>query len=124
MKKTFIPFLIFMTGFLASCFYNNEESLYHANPGYCDTTVVTFGGTILPLLRDNCWVCHSNANSAAFGGKIRLEDYSDVSLLIGHVIATINHEPGHPQMPKNGNKLSNCNIAKFEIWARMGALNN
>ena len=74
MKKTL--FILIMAGFLAGCYYDNEEHLYPNLETACDTTQVTFAATIRPILQTHCYACHSSAQSSAFGGSIDLENFA------------------------------------------------
>ena len=113
-------FGIFLLSFVA-CYYDNEEALYPSFSNSCDTTNVTFSGTIVPILSNNCYSCHSNSN-AAFGANIHLEAYADVVTNSAKLIVSIKQTGAKP-MPPNG-KLKDCSITQFDIWIRKGMLNN
>jgi hypothetical protein len=102
-----------------SCYYDSEEALYPTLTSSCDTTNVTFSGTIVPILSGNCYSCHSNAN-AGFGGNIRLEAITDVRSISAKLIIAIKQTGAKP-MPPSG-KLKACSITQFEIWVRNGML--
>jgi hypothetical protein len=105
----------------AACYYDNEEALYPAYSNSCDTTIVTFSGTIVPMLDNNCYSCHSNSTSS-FGGNIRLEGIANVIANSGKIITSI-RQTGAKPMPPNG-KIKACSIAQFDIWVKNGMLNN
>jgi hypothetical protein len=107
--------------FFVSCYYDNEEALYPSLNSSCDTTTVTYTGTIVSILSNNCYSCHSNAN-AAFGGNIRLENYADVISNSTKIIPAIK-QTGLKPMPPSG-KLKECSLTQFDIWIRKGMLNN
>jgi len=107
--------------FFVSCYYDNEEALYPTLNASCDTTNVTFSGTIVTILSNNCYSCHSNSNSA-IGGNIRLESYANVSSNSAKIVPAINQTGAKP-MPPTG-KLRACSIAQFDIWRRNGMPNN
>lgn len=107
--------------FFVSCYYDNEEALYPTLSNACDTTNVTFSGTIAPILNNNCYSCHSNAN-ASFGGGIRLQAIADVVTNSSRVVAAIKQTGPFPMPP--GGKLSNCTVTQFDIWIRNGMPNN
>jgi hypothetical protein len=123
MKRLIIPFatIAIISLFFVSCYYDNEEALYPTLNSSCDTSNVTFSGTIVPILKSNCYSCHSNAN-AAFGGNIRLESIADVITNSTRLITAIK-QTGTKPMPPSG-KLKSCSITQFEIWVRNGMLNN
>lgn len=105
-----------------SCYYDNEEALYPLLNATCDTTNITFSGTIVPVLSNNgCYSCHSNNTSAA-GNNIRLENYADVKAMNVKIAVSIKQTGSYP-MPKNGGKIKACSITQFDIWVRIGMPN-
>jgi hypothetical protein len=124
MKKLLI---ILSLAILAGCYYDNEEELYPNVPD-CDTTNVTFSGTIYPIISGNCTGCHSGS---APQGNILLEDYATISAqaLIpagqpGSLYGVISHHPDNSPMPKNGTKLSDCKIKQVKTWIDAGVPDN
>ncbi len=118
MKYPGIILLLFIV-FMQGCYYDNKDIL---NPGTgCDTTIVTYSASVNPVLTAYCVGCHSGAN-APLG--VNLETYPNVKLQTGKLFGSVNHSPGFIPMPKNENKLSDCNIAKIRKWVAAGAPNN
>lgn len=121
MKYAAIILLLFFV-IIQGCYYDNKDIL---NPGgqACDTAIVTYSGAVNPLLTAYCTGCHSGAN-APLG--VRLDTYNGTKSQVsnGKLLGTINHSPGFIPMPKNDNKLNDCNIAKIRKWITNGALNN
>jgi hypothetical protein len=126
MKRRFLYFVTIVTIIIAvsSCFYDNEEALYPSVNTTCDTTNVTYSGKVVPILANNCLSCHSNATAASAGGNVALENFADVSSQAAAISAAINHTGPLSPMPKNGSKLKACLISTFDIWVRLGKLNN
>ena len=89
----------------------------------CDTTNVTFSGTIWPMISLNCTGCHSGAEPA---GNIRLEDYASVVIPAsdGRLFGAISHSAGFSPMPKNQPQLSDCKIEQVKTWIEDGTPNN
>jgi hypothetical protein len=110
--------------FFSACYYDSEEALYPELSTSCDTANVTFSGTIVPILSNYCYSCHSNKNAASSGNNIRLEDYADVSARNATVSGAMKHATGYVAMPKNGGKVKDCFITEFDIWVRKGMPNN
>ena len=83
----------------------------------CDTSNVTYNGTVFPIFQENCIICHSGVPPQ---GNIDLTDYSQVAFLAenGTLLGAIRHEEGYSPMPQGGNKLSDCKIRQIEIWIR------
>lgn len=126
MKYTgaFYMLLIIAGLLLYACYYDSEEYLYPAGSGSgCDTTNVTYSGTVAPLLTTHCVGCHNPASPSA---GIDVSTYSTLLVTVnnGKLWGTINHDPGFSPMPKNGSKLSACNLKKIRKWIDNGAPNN
>lgn len=123
MKRIIISFTTFtvFAFLIGSCYYDNEEALYPSLNNSCDTTSVTFSGTIVPILANNCYSCHSDAN-AAFGANVHLEAYTDVVANSSKIVVSIK-QTGTKPMPPSG-KLKDCSITVFDIWVRKGMVNN
>ncbi|MGD0756145.1 MAG: hypothetical protein ABR927_13910 [Bacteroidales bacterium] len=123
MKRLFISLAtlsIFLL-FFVSCYYDNEEALYPTLNNACDTTNVTYSGTIAPLLNNNCTGCHGGSIPS---GGILLTNYASVQTVAssGMLMNALNGN-GVPVMPASGS-LSVCKIAQFQIWIRNGMPNN
>jgi hypothetical protein len=89
----------------------------------CDTANITFQLSVQPIVQAKCQGCHS---SSAPQGGIDLSTYAGVKAKVtdGRLWGAINHLAGFSPMPKNGNKLSDCEIATFRKWIEGGAPNN
>ena len=85
----------------------------------CDTTNVTYSGTVSPVINTSCVGCHSGTNPS---GGISLGSYNDVHSRIDLIWTAIN--PGAPKpMPPSGS-LSACKIKQIRIWRNAGSPNN
>jgi len=87
----------------------------HCDNQPCDTTSVTFSGTIWPVIQNNCFGCHSGSNP---GGGVLLQDYSTVKAAAqsGKLYGSIAYLNGYVRMPKNGSQLSQCSIRQVKKW--------
>lgn len=102
---------------LAGCYYDNEEELYPNT--FCDTAVVTWSGSIQPLIQGNCAIpgCHVPGAQSP-----DLSSYSAVQANAAAVKRVI--VDGAPFfMPPSG-KLPACDRQKVEQWVASGAPNN
>jgi hypothetical protein len=124
MKKNISTMAILLAAFLAGCYYDKEETLYPSPRNSCDTSSVSFSGSVKPLLSIRCYGCHSNANASAFGGGRRLENYSDVRSNASRIYSAITHQSGYTPMPSGGGMLDDCSIAVIRIWNRNGSPDN
>jgi hypothetical protein len=123
MKRLFISLatLAIFWLFFVSCYYDNEEALYPTLNNACDTTNVTYSGTIALLLNNNCTGCHGGSIPS---GGILLTNFTSVQTVAssGLLMNALNGN-GVPVMPASGS-LSVCKIAQFQIWIRNGMPNN
>jgi mono/diheme cytochrome c family protein len=104
-----------------SCYYDKEEILYPDTT--CDTSAVKYSTSILPVLSSNCISCHGGSTPSA---SISLDNYAGVKQQAdnGRLWGAVSHNINYSPMPKNGNQLNSCNLAKLRIWLAAGAPNN
>jgi hypothetical protein len=127
MKKLMIVVAILVT--LGSCYNYKYDKLFPVPVGSCDTTNITYSKDIAPIVAANCAIsggCHDVAGSLISG-----HDYTTYAGLkavaeYDFIITDINGIPvaGHNSMPKNGLKLSDCDINKITRWVNEGAPDN
>ena len=89
----------------------------------CDTTNVKYSTHIKPLIENTCQGCHSGASP---GGGIDLATYSGIKTIAdnGKLFGSVSQLSGFSAMPKNGNKLTDCQINMINIWISQGAPEN
>ena len=124
MKKTSL-FRFAFAGILCLTYLNSckhsPDDIVGPGPGpgpeNCDTTNVTYNGTVFPIFQENCVFCH---NSNDLQGNIDLTNYTQVAFLAGNgfLAGAIKHLQGYSPMPKDGNQLDDCKIRQIEIWIR------
>jgi hypothetical protein len=87
----------------------------------CDTTTVTYSGTLATIFSTNCIVCHSASSTST----TKLDSYTGVKAAVtaGRILGAIQHLSGYLPMPQ-GSSLSVCNINKIKAWIHKGSLNN
>jgi hypothetical protein len=119
-----VSFIIFIS--FGSCTSDNAETLYPE--GACDTTNVTFSGTILQIIENNCFECH--AGNPPSSGKY-LGDYPSISAAalipagqLGSLYGAITHNANNLPMPQDRPRLSDCDISKIKAWIDAGAPDN
>lgn len=123
MKKYTILLLVCIVAVFSGCYYDVDEQLYPPS-GNCDTTGVTYSGTVASLLQGNgCTGCHSGS---APSGNISLSAYAGVQAMAqsGRLYGAISHAAGYAPMPQGGNKMNACAINKIKAWIDAGAPNN
>lgn len=125
MKKVLRYFVFFSALLVLNyCYYDSEEDLFPSLNTECNLENISFSATITKILENRCWSCHSNSNAAVFGNNINLENYSDVANQFNSVLGAVNRLPGYSPMPKNGNKISSCELNQMKLWNEGGKLNN
>lgn len=89
----------------------------------CDTTNVTYAATIAPIFATYCTGCHGGSIPEA-GIDLSSWEGAQSYALDGSILGSIEHNSNYSAMPKNANKLSECNINKVRQWIANGALDN
>ncbi|MBK7872660.1 MAG: c-type cytochrome [Saprospiraceae bacterium] len=91
--------------------------------GGCNVINVTFSGFVQPLINARCQGCHS---STSLGGGILLNTYAQIksTAMDGSLYGSVSHASGYSAMPKVGNTLSPCELAKIKTWIDAGAQQN
>ena len=89
----------------------------------CDVSLYTYSGAVRPILDVHCVGCHNNTTQ---NGGVNLATYTGVQTvaLNGKLAGVITGAAGFPQMPPNGQTLSDCNITQITEWINSGAPNN
>lgn len=117
--------VVFLLGGLNSCYYDSEEDLYPLSfNATCDTTNITYNAVVKPIFDVNCSYsgCHAEVGSAA---GINLATHAGITAYSSaNLLSSINHDGNASPMPKNGSKLSDCDIQKITTWIQNGSPNN
>jgi hypothetical protein len=117
----FVTVMLLLTN--TSCSYDKEDLLY--NDAICNTppSSASYTTDVLPILRQNCYRCHADANPP---GGIQMGTYTDEKsiALSGKMYGAISHKPGFLPMPFGESKLPACTIAIIKKWIDDGAPNN
>ena len=119
-KKPILLLLTLLSLFLINCKHspNIDSIVPPPPPPGCDSTNVTYTGTIQPILAQSCYSCHSGIPPSS---GFHLDTYEDAKnqAIIGHMMNRIRQDSidFYPPMPKPpSTKLSNCEIAQFQRW--------
>jgi hypothetical protein len=105
-----------------SCYYDNEEELYElyyaSSP--CDTSQVTFSGTVFPIIQGNCAV--SGCHVAGGSGPGLMENYNQIKFFVDNgrleARALVQRD-----MPPSG-PLTDCQQNQLRAWLSAGAPDN
>ncbi len=100
-----------------------EQGAHNNHCEDCDTSNVTYTGTIQPVISAFCLGCHSGASPS---GDIDLSDYTGISTVAanGSLVGAVNHEAGFVSMPYGGSWLPQCQIDQITIWVEAGFPND
>ena len=117
-----------------SCTYEVEDELYPpdklpcdtCDSEPCDTENVSYSLDIVPIMKDNCYDCHSGSNP--FGEK-RLDSYQNLKETIerpsSDFYCSVKNESGCDRMPPNPRELlSSCQVELIETWESDGFPDN
>lgn len=126
MKSIFaIITILFALALTQGCYYDKADLLYPDGKVVCDTaSTAKFSTDVLNVMNTYCNSgCH---NTASASGGVILDTYSGVKAQVanGKLMGSINQASGFSAMPKGGNKLNTCTIAKIQQWINGGAPNN
>ncbi len=91
----------------------------HCQDLTCDSTNVTYTGTIQTIIQNKCLGCHQGAGA---GAGISLTNYSEVVTAAQDpsFMGSIRFNGLYSNMPKGCSKLSDCEIAKVNNWINNG----
>ncbi|MCX6232290.1 MAG: hypothetical protein NTZ33_12195 [Bacteroidetes bacterium] len=119
MKKISILFLSIIAFALlfSSCYRDSEEGLYRFVQANCDTTNVTYSGTVSAIIAANCYSCHNTGSANS-----EFTNYAQVFAKADRIKGRITGQSGNI-MPQTG-KMDNCSINKVVAWINKGALDN
>lgn len=128
MKKGFlsvlasVAFMMLITSG-TGCTFDNEEE-YYANNG-CDTSTVTYSGSVAPIMNQTCSPCHSQSGGTLpfFDTYASIKEYLDMGTDT-NLIQRINFVGPNAPMPQGGTKMPICDIRKIELWIADGYPNN
>ncbi|MES2387524.1 MAG: hypothetical protein V4543_05950 [Bacteroidota bacterium] len=110
----------------SSCTSKNKEDAYPAIITACDTQAVSYKTDVVPVIKPNCNSCHDSANYEALGGSRRLDWHEGLSEEADfNLLPYIQLQPGQDNfMPKDGARLSECQINTIKAWVNQGKKDN
>lgn len=121
-----LPTLLFISFISISIYGCKDDEEPQKTPATTtDTTkvdIIRYSDNIKTLLDSNCNQPYCHSNGASIGSLASYED-AKAFVAVGRIKGAINHETGFSAMPKNGDKLSEANIARIETWITQDTLN-
>ncbi len=107
--------LLFMFFGLIAIFWSSctHETL----TAVCDTQNMSYQYNIMPILKNNCYSCHSKGNTVGSIG-ISLDSYDSAKYYVekGFLLPDINHDVNAHAMPYMKPKLDTCSINQISAW--------
>ena len=87
----------------------------------CDTQNMSYKYNVVPILKNNCYSCHSKGNTVGSVG-ISLDSYDSARYYIeaNQLIPNIEHAVGGVPMPYMKPKLDSCSINQIIAWQAQG----
>ncbi len=97
-----------------------------SEPGPCgDTAPATYAAAVSPIFDAHCRSCHGSSVYQTRGGGHDYSTYQGIkNESSGLLLGCIEHQPGYDPMPKGGQQLSDCDIARIQAWVAAGQPNN
>jgi hypothetical protein len=132
LKHSTILVLLFIA-FLPAFFVGSCTS-EHLSPN-CDTLKMSYSQNVVPILKNNCYPCHSMGNTVGSIG-ILLDNYKNlmnyvdtVNVNLSLLVGDIRHDPSNSAitftpMPYMKPKLDDCSINQIVAWVNQGAPDN
>jgi len=118
MGKHAWPLFAILWSTMTGCYYDKEEELYPF--ASCDTSAVTWSGTISPMLLTNCAI--SGCHVAGGTGPGDLTAYTNVKTAVDN--GRLRQEVVvRRTMPPSGS-MSPCDREKIDTWIKNGAPEN
>ena len=92
----------------------------------CDTTNITYHTSIVNILQNSCYGCHSTSNAASNGSGYVVDNYTDLNTLMANAQfpQCFDAASGLSLMPKGSNALPQCELDVINKWIAAGAPNN
>jgi hypothetical protein len=120
MRKGFLYLFSLVQMTMAGCVYVKKDKI---SPVCHLPATASFAAHVQPILRNNCYACHSSSSNVA---GILLESFNEVTPYArnGAMLGTITHASGYIPMPKGAPRLDDCSIAVIKKWIDNGAPNN
>ncbi len=101
----------------------DQGAIYNYCSEACNPDNFAFSADIFPLISANCKGCHSGNDPS---GGVRLENYTTIKAAADNnsLYGSVAWLSGYSPMPKDGFRLTDCNITQIKNWIDNGAPNN
>lgn len=132
-KKSILAIMVVTALSLSSCYYHNWENIHPggqiASKPCVLADTISYNADVVPILNASCGVSGSQALNCHGAGATGpdLSTYTNFSSFtspdsLNSVYSDITWSGN--KMPKNGSKLSQCDINKIIRWMDQGSKNN
>lgn len=112
-------FILLVIGIVFTSCKHEPEEIIQPNPeppvDSCDTANISFAASVMPILQNNCFSCHSGTSPSV---GLDLSNYEQLAFVAqnGSLLGSIRHDAGFSPMPQGLPKLSDCDIAIITKW--------
>lgn len=120
-------FAALTTAIIAGCTYSHGDDQVAVPCENATTALASYASVVSPIFDLNCRTCHGATVYQSLGGFVNFSDRQHLvdynTTRPNYILCCINHA-GCDNMPKGGNKLSDCDIARIQAWFDAGLPNN
>lgn len=106
--------------FISACTDSGE------NDEDCSGANMSYSMDIKPILQNNGCMTSGCHGGSAMSNLLFMDSYESLKIYIdaNRLMGALRHQNGFSAMPKQGEKISNCELLKMDSWIAQGAQNN
>lgn len=92
----------------------------------CSGANMSYSMDIRPIFQNNGCMTSGCHGGDAMSNPLFMDSYESLKIYIdaNRLMGSLRHQNGFSPMPKQGEKLSNCELLKIDSWLVQGAQNN
>lgn len=107
--------------YLSACSKHNAVEL---GAGGCDTVNVSYSMQVVPILQNNCYVCHKGPGASSGIDFSSYDAFRGWAAFTPYVVGDLTAAQGYTPMPYGLPSLSECDINTILAWIHQGTPNN
>jgi hypothetical protein len=92
----------------------------------CSSENMSYSMDVRPILQSNGCMTAGCHGGDAMTNPLFMDSYESLKIYIdaNRLLGSLRHQSGFSPMPKQGEKLTNCELLKIDSWIAQGAQNN